>query len=348
MQRSTEQLTRCSTVSLEEETTDKTDNAVSAQTIPKIMSVCRNTIRWVLLFDVLLALTVIALMGLMEFGNLPRNQIGFFCNDPKLSFKFTGDTISITVLLGVSIFMPIIMMWVTEYACHAADSYTTESGSRGSRLKQVWFWYGHYAIGIAALTVGCNVMKIVIGEPRPHFFDTCRPQEARNCTDEYIDSYTCTNTIDSNWFVSDSSKSFPSSHSALSMFTTIFVVCYLQQRMTSRTILFKPWLQFTVCMWTVICSFSRIGDNRHHWWDVLVGMVLGLISAVLVVSISCQEFRFDGKKALRMRREFIRASEPIAFDDKSYQSVKKLVNNANNVDIPEGRELRDITVSWKE
>lgn len=287
-------------------------------------------------------------MGLLEFGDIPRNRIGFFCNDPKLSFKFTGDTISVSVLIGVSILMPIIAMWLTEYTCHSSDSYSTESGSRGSRLKQVWFWYGHYGIGIVALTVGCNVMKIVIGEPRPHFFDTCQPREARNCTDEYVNSYTCTNKVDSNWFVSDSSKSFPSSHSALSMFTTIFIAYYLQQRMTNKTLLFKPWLQFTVCMWTVVCSLSRIGDNRHHWWDVLAGVVLGMIAAILVVFSPCKEFRLETKKVPRMRREFMQANEPIGFDDKTYQTVKKLVNNAENVDIPEGRELRDITVSWKE
>lgn len=40
----------------------------------------------------------------------------------------------------------------------------------------------------------------------------------------YVKVYTCTNTAESNWFVSDSSKSFPSGHAALSMYTSIFVV----------------------------------------------------------------------------------------------------------------------------
>ncbi|XP_047348921.1 putative phosphatidate phosphatase isoform X2 [Vespa velutina] len=415
--RSTEQLTRCSTTSLEEGTpSDKVDNVENKQTIPKIMSVCKNTIRWALLIDILIALTALispffsfvlcpcvtrhaslsfwikrmspqnvsvsmyvkgkrknnivrnwekiitllsqrrnqysflmVLMGLLEFGNIPHNQIGFFCNDPKLSFKFRGDTISVIVLLSVTAFLPIFVMWITEYTCQARNNYDKETESNKSRLKQVWIWYGHYTIGTVTLAVGCNVMKIIIGEPRPHFFDTCQPLEARNCTNEYIKSYTCTNSIDSNWFITDSSKSFPSSHSALSVFTSIFIASYLQERMTNKTLLVKPWLQLLISMWAVICSLSRIADNRHHWWDVLAGLFIGTITAILILIYQCRLFRLDRKtSSKRVKSDFIGNEQVACFDEKNYQSKKKLVNSANNVDIPEGRELRDITVSWKE
>ncbi|XP_035734392.1 phospholipid phosphatase 1-like isoform X1 [Vespa mandarinia] len=348
--RSTEQLTRCSTTSLEEGTrSDKVDNVENKQTIPKIMSVCKNTIRWALLIDILIALTVMVLMGLLEFGNVPHNQIGFFCNDPKLSFKFRGDTISVIVLLSVTAFLPIFVMWITEYTCQTRNNYDKETESNKSRLKQVWIWYGHYTIGSVTLAVGCNIMKIIIGEPRPHFFDTCQPLEARNCTNEYIKSYTCTNSIDSDWFITDSSKSFPSSHSALSVFTSIFIASYLQERMTNKTLLVKPWLQLLISMWAVICSLSRIADNRHHWWDVLAGLFIGTITAILILIYQCRLFRLDRKtSSKRVKSDFIGNEQVACFDEKNYQSKKKLVNSANNVDIPEGRELRDITVSWKE
>ncbi|XP_015180219.1 PREDICTED: lipid phosphate phosphohydrolase 1-like isoform X2 [Polistes dominula] len=293
---------------------------------------------------------LIVLMGLLEFGNIPRNKIGFFCNDPKLSFKFTGDTVSVAVLLTVTAVMPGLVMWVIECASHTTNSYDTETNSNNSRLKQVWFWYSHYTIGIITLAVGCNVMKIVIGEPRPHFFHTCQPLEARNCTNEYIETYTCTNMEDSNWFIADSSKSFPSSHSSLSVYTSIFIVCYLQQRMTDKTLLMKPWLQFLVSMWTVLCSLSRIADNRHHWWDVLAGLVIGSIMSILIVIFPCRVFRLERKNlsAKQVKSDFSGNDQVICFDDKNYQSKKKLVNSTNKIDIPEGRELCDITVSWKE
>lgn len=59
----------------------------------------------------------------------------------------------------------------------------------------------------------------------------------------YISSYTCTNTELSDWFVRDSSKSFPSGHAALSLYMSIFLVvrnyyyyccCYLRNAFLFR------------------------------------------------------------------------------------------------------------------
>lgn len=57
LQRSTEQLTnRCSTATLEE-VLDNQEGITSRTVSEKIMNVCKNTIRWVLLVDVLIALS---------------------------------------------------------------------------------------------------------------------------------------------------------------------------------------------------------------------------------------------------------------------------------------------------
>jgi phosphatidate phosphatase len=39
-------------------------------------------------------------------------------------------------------------------------------------------------------------------------------------------------------------------------------------------------------MWAMVCSFTRITDHRHHWWDVLAGFMLGAIMAIFIVSFS--------------------------------------------------------------
>ncbi|XP_078046863.1 phospholipid phosphatase 1 isoform X1 [Augochlora pura] len=343
MQRSTEQLTtHCSTATLEE-ILDNPDGISTRTVSEKIMSICKNTIRWVLLVDIFLALSVIVVLTLLEFGTIPQQHIGFQCNDPKISFKFNGDTISITVLLVGSFVIPLVVMWIAEYTCYSSDSYDTTLGCAGSRAKQIWHWYGHYLIGLVTLTFICNVMKTLIGEPRPHFLDTCKPREAVNCTDQYVRSYTCTNTIDSEWFVSDSSKSFPSGHSALAVFTSVFFVWYLQNRLPNQTFFLKPWLQCFVFLWAVICSLTRISDNRHHWWDVLAGSVLGLAVSVLTVTVSCRAFRSN-----RVSSHVY--SEPIENGQfnygKKHQIAKKLLNETT-VDLPEGCELKNTSSNWK-
>lgn len=55
-QRSTEQLTHCSTATLEE-ILDNSDGVTTRTVSEKIMSICKNTIRWVLFLDILLALS---------------------------------------------------------------------------------------------------------------------------------------------------------------------------------------------------------------------------------------------------------------------------------------------------
>ncbi|XP_076647460.1 phospholipid phosphatase 1 isoform X2 [Halictus rubicundus] len=287
----------------------------------------------------------VVLLAVLEFGTVPQQRIGFYCNDPKISLKFRGDTISLALLLSGSILVPFLVMWIAEYICHPADSYDTTLGSAGSRAKQVWLWYGHYAIGIIALTIICDVMKTLIGEPRPHFLDTCKPREAVNCTDQYVGSYTCTNTAESEWFISDSSKSFPSGHSALSMYTSVFLVWYLQNRLPNQTFLLKPWLQCMVFLWTVICSLTRISDNRHHWWDVLAGCVFGLTCSVLTITVPCRAFSLN-----RIGSHVY--SDPIEngqlnFNGKRHQAVKKLLNETT-VDLADSCELKNTSSNWKE
>jgi len=74
-------------------------------------------------------------------------------------------------------------IWIAEYIYYSADSYENAS-YYDTRSKLIWRWYGHYAAGILTLTLLCEAMKVIIGEPRPHFLDTCKPREATNCTNE--------------------------------------------------------------------------------------------------------------------------------------------------------------------
>ncbi|XP_011345499.1 phospholipid phosphatase 1 isoform X2 [Ooceraea biroi] len=349
--KSTEELTRCSTGTLAEGAVQNTGNVAATRTVSeKIMSVCRKAIRWMYMLDLALALSVTAFLGILEFNVGPHHQIGFFCNDPKISFKFTGDTISMGLLIACSISLPVIVMGVVEYICHAADSYVLNCNGSSTRTRQIGSWYGHYGIGLAALTLVCDIMKVLIGEPRPHFLDTCKPQEAVNCTDEYFTSYTCTNTEYSDWYIKDSSKSFPSGHSALSVYTSIFIVWYLQNRLPNRTLFLKPWLQCLAGMWAVVCSMTRVGDHRHHWWDVLAGNVVGLLFALFIVVVSCRHFRLkraaNVTAATHTFNESLENGQIVNFDKPCKHSVKKLLNPAI-VDASEGREMKDIA-TWKE
>lgn len=47
----------------------------------------------------------------MEFGLLPNVQnIGFYCDDPKINFKFNGETIGAKTLLLVTALLPLTVV----------------------------------------------------------------------------------------------------------------------------------------------------------------------------------------------------------------------------------------------
>lgn len=54
------------------------------------------------------SLSVSAGIIMIEYGLIPTVQTGFYCDDPKISHKFRGDTISITTLLCFTILLPFI------------------------------------------------------------------------------------------------------------------------------------------------------------------------------------------------------------------------------------------------
>lgn len=52
----------------------------------------------------------------------------------------------------------------------------------------------------------------------------------------------------------------------------------------------KPLIQVILLTASIFCSFSRITDNRHHWWDVLAGVCYAIAFFVYVVLVWCENF----------------------------------------------------------
>lgn len=68
---------------------------------------------------------------------------------------------------------------IIEY--FSKDKNKFDSG-RYTWLKESLRWYRQYVLGLVFVLFITDVGKVLIGEPRPHFLDTCRPKEAENCT----------------------------------------------------------------------------------------------------------------------------------------------------------------------
>lgn len=55
--------------------------------------------------------------------------------------------------------------------------------------------------------------------------------------------------------------------------------------------LLRPTLQFGLVATSIYVGLSRVSDYKHHWSDVLTGLIQGALVAVLVVSTGPRHVR---------------------------------------------------------
>ncbi|KAH9631884.1 hypothetical protein HF086_014356 [Spodoptera exigua] len=106
---------------------------------------------------------------------------------------------------------------------------------------------------------------------------------------EYVKDFRCTSMKYASWYQMDSYRSFPSGHTSLSVYCGLFIAWYLQRRAfdwSHRSIFMVPMLQLLCISYAAVCSLTRITDHRHHWWDVLVGSFIGVVTVLYAVIIS--------------------------------------------------------------
>jgi phosphatidate phosphatase len=225
----------------------------------------------------------------IELGIFPHLKRGFYCDDKSISHKFIGDTISTGLILS-SITLAYPIMWLCEAIIFKPVSL------KSSRFKEsagnAWIYFKDFLFGMLMHIFIVDACKVIFGELRPHFLDVCRPDALETCVPgQYVTNYECTNRINNFWFVRDASKSFPSGHASISFFEALFLIWYLQARISViRSKLLIPTLQCFLLLWAVLCSVSRITDHRHHWWDVLVGASFGLLACWLTIKYLCNKF----------------------------------------------------------
>ncbi|XP_060805460.1 phospholipid phosphatase 2 isoform X2 [Amyelois transitella] len=284
MRTSIEGLKRMASISIQNNRRDLESQHLKTDSRP------RHSFWWTLIIDLPLFIIVLTLIGLFELNVIPSYKAGFFCRDPALDYAFTGDTVTMKDLCFTILLLPIPLLWITEWIFSDEDML-------GLRAKQASFHCLRllrvYLYGFFFNLCLVEAMKGIAGSPRPTFNAICRPDVWDTCKDsEYVTSFKCTSNF-SVWFQNDASHSFPSGHTSLSVYCAVFLAWYLQRRAfcwSHRTLLLVPFMQLVLLSLATLTSLTRITDHRHHWWDVLFGLGVGLATAYYAIAVLCDNF----------------------------------------------------------
>ncbi|XP_071400479.1 phospholipid phosphatase 1 isoform X1 [Centroberyx affinis] len=236
---------------------------------------------------ILLDIACLILGGLplaaFNLGKIRPYQRGFFCNDDSINYPFHHSTITSTVLYTVGFSLPISCMIFGECLSVYLKRIKSKSSFSNSYIACVYKAIGTFLFGAAMSQSLTDIAKYSIGRLRPHFLDVCKPDWSLiNCTaGGYIEDFTCNGD---KRLVNEGRLSFYSGHSSFSMYCMLFLALYLQARLQAEWArLLRPTIQFFLIAASVYTGLSRVSDYKHHWSDVLTGLLQGALMAILVV-----------------------------------------------------------------
>ncbi|XP_063075900.1 phospholipid phosphatase 2-like [Engraulis encrasicolus] len=203
-------------------------------------------------------------------------QRGIYCDDESIRYPYKKDTISHGMMAAITISCSIIIIMSGE----AYLVYTKKLHSNSEFNRYVAALYkvvGTFVFGACVSQSLTDLAKFTIGRPRPNFMAVCNPTSCNG----YVLNINCTGSYRN---VTESRLSFYSGHSSFGMYSMLFLALYVQARMCAKwTRLLRPTIQFFLVAFAVYVGYTRVSDYKHHWSDVVVGLLQGALIAVLNV-----------------------------------------------------------------
>lgn len=222
---------------------------------------------------------------------IPLTKIGFFCGDSSLSYPYKTASVP-TEWLTISVYICPALIWIIELSIESLNGRTDIKRRFLHTSLRSLKWFIYYYSTFMLLMIFVTLLKNLVGELRPMFLQSCRPDTAVNCTlGQYISSsYACTNPAASENLIFEIKRSFPSGHATASVYITVFFMRYLEAKFAKFRVTLSA-AHIACSVWIVFCCVSRITEHYHHVSDVIAGIIIALSFVFYSSHIQCKEFR---------------------------------------------------------
>ncbi|XP_020661213.1 phospholipid phosphatase 1 isoform X2 [Pogona vitticeps] len=226
---------------------------------------------------------------------------GLFCNDESIQYPYKEDTIPYELLAGIIVPFDVIVIIIGEALSVYYNRLHSNSFVRNNYIAAIYKAIGTFIFGAAVSQSLTDIAKYSIGRLRPHFLAICDPDWPKiNCSAGYVENFICRgNKVK----VNEGRLSFYSGHSSFSMYCMLFLALYLQARMKGDWArLLRPTVQFGLIAASIYVGLSRVSDYKHHWSDVLTGLIQGALVAVLI-AVYVSDFFKERGRAFKQKEE---------------------------------------------
>jgi membrane-associated phospholipid phosphatase len=157
-------------------------------------------------------------------------------------------------------------------------------------------------LGFAICTANiCQIfMKLFIGGLRPHFLVVCKPPLnplGHGFGGKYLSPDICKTRGHA---LNIAMMSFPSGHSAAAFagfgFLALWVNAKFKVCADYKSRHWQTLMLATPIVIATVLALSKVADYWHHWYDVLVGSLIGIFWAILCyrqMFLSVLDWRYD-------------------------------------------------------
>lgn len=255
-----------------------------------------HDIKWLLLNSFISLICIIVYIAILDSSSsVNYDKVFFLEGDPTLSFPYSGDTVSVELLAGLSIGIPLffILLTVSVYS----PQYYYRSNSYQTKLIVIVIMVVGLVQSALLTSAFTDSIKYLVLRPRPNFFAYCNYKGYNdalisNDFKSYNESIVINrigdidDCLDKN-ALPDSILSFPSGHSSTAwsgMTYSMMVLSYMLKDFNENfNFMTLPGvISISPLFLSAWISISRIQDYKHHEDDAMMGGFIGFCVAFYV------------------------------------------------------------------